>query len=44
MFIREGMRSIDDLDLSDEVRRKIYYDNARRLLNRGFGCKGAHPR
>jgi aminocarboxymuconate-semialdehyde decarboxylase len=32
MFIREGMRSIDDLDLADEVRRKIYFDNAQRLL------------
>jgi aminocarboxymuconate-semialdehyde decarboxylase len=43
MFIREGMRSIDDLDLSDEVRRKIYFDNAQRLLKSGPGRKGINP-
>jgi predicted TIM-barrel fold metal-dependent hydrolase len=43
MFIREGMRSIDDLDLSDEVRRKIYFDNAQRLLRPGPGRKGVNP-
>jgi uncharacterized protein len=35
MFIREGIRSIDDLKLSDEVKRKIYFDNAQRLLGLG---------
>jgi aminocarboxymuconate-semialdehyde decarboxylase len=44
MFIREGMRSIDDLDLSEEVRRKIYFDNARRLLNLELGCNEVSPR
>jgi uncharacterized protein len=32
MFIREGIRSIEDLHLSDEVKQKIYFDNAQRLL------------
>jgi len=32
MFIREGIRSIEDLKLPDDVRRKIYVENARRLL------------
>jgi uncharacterized protein len=40
MFIREGIRSIDDLHLSEEVKRKIYYDNARRLLKLGLGHQG----
>jgi len=31
-FIRDGMRSIEELDLDNETRRKIYYGNARRLL------------
>jgi uncharacterized protein len=35
MFIREGIRSIDDLQLSDVVKRKIYFDNAQRLLKLG---------
>jgi aminocarboxymuconate-semialdehyde decarboxylase len=43
MFIREGMRSIDDLDLSDEVRRKIYFDNAQRLLRPAPRRKGVNP-
>ncbi|MDB5461372.1 MAG: amidohydrolase [Caulobacteraceae bacterium] len=32
MFIREGIRSIESLDLSDEVKAKIYVENAQRLL------------
>jgi uncharacterized protein len=32
MFIREGMRSIDELKLPEADRRKIYFDNACRLL------------
>ena len=33
MFIREGIRSIEDLKLSEEEKRKIYYGNALKLLN-----------
>lgn len=32
MYIRETIRIIDSLDVSDEVRRKIYEGNARRFL------------
>jgi aminocarboxymuconate-semialdehyde decarboxylase len=32
MFIREGIRSVEDLKLSDEEKRKIYSGNALRLL------------
>jgi aminocarboxymuconate-semialdehyde decarboxylase len=32
MFIREGIRSIEDLDLPDAIKEKIYYANAARLL------------
>jgi len=32
MFIREGIRSIEFLDLSDEVKAKIYLENATGLL------------
>ena len=32
MFIRDGIRSIEALDLSDEVKAKIYLENAQRLL------------
>jgi aminocarboxymuconate-semialdehyde decarboxylase len=32
MFIREGIRSIEDLRLSDTDKRKIYFGNAVRLL------------
>jgi predicted TIM-barrel fold metal-dependent hydrolase len=32
MFIREGIRSIESLDVSDEVKAKIYAENALRLL------------
>ena len=32
MFIREGIRSIEDLKLSDSVRQKIYIENAKLLL------------
>jgi uncharacterized protein len=32
MFIREGIRSIEDLDLPEAVKHKIYYLNALRLL------------
>jgi aminocarboxymuconate-semialdehyde decarboxylase len=32
MFIREGIRSVQDLDLSADDARKIYFGNACRLL------------
>jgi uncharacterized protein len=32
MFIREGIRSVEDLDLPDAIKEKIYYANAARLL------------
>jgi len=32
MFIREGIRSIEDLPLSDEDKRKIYFENALKLM------------
>ena len=32
MFIRETIRSIDGLDISQEDRDRIYYGNAVRLL------------
>jgi predicted TIM-barrel fold metal-dependent hydrolase len=32
MFIREGIRSIEELNLPDDVKQKIYVENARRLL------------
>jgi aminocarboxymuconate-semialdehyde decarboxylase len=32
MFIREGIRSIESLGLSDDAKAKIYIENARRLL------------
>jgi len=32
MFIREGIRSVEDLKLSDEDNQKIYCGNALRLL------------
>ncbi len=32
MFIREGIRSVDDLHLSEEELEKIYRGNAMRLL------------
>jgi uncharacterized protein len=40
MFIREGIRSIEDLDLSDEVKRKIYFENAQQLLKLTLDRKG----
>jgi len=33
MFIREGIRSVEELGLSEADRRKIYFENARKLLN-----------
>ena len=33
MFIREGIRSIEELEVSDEIKRKIYSENAHQLLN-----------
>jgi aminocarboxymuconate-semialdehyde decarboxylase len=33
MFIREGIRSIEDLKLSEDDKRKIYFGNALKLLN-----------
>jgi predicted TIM-barrel fold metal-dependent hydrolase len=35
MFIREGIRSIEELDVPDAVKRKIYFENAKLLLNVG---------
>jgi len=32
MFIREGIRSIEDLKLSENDKRKIYFGNALRLM------------
>jgi len=32
MFIRDGIRSIEDLNLSDDDKRKIYFGNALRLM------------
>ena len=32
MFIREGIRSIESLDLPEGDKRKIYFGNAKRLL------------
>jgi aminocarboxymuconate-semialdehyde decarboxylase len=32
MFIREGIRSIESLDLPQADKRKIYFGNALRLL------------
>ena len=32
MYIRETIRILDTLDISDEVRRKVYQDNAVKLL------------
>jgi predicted TIM-barrel fold metal-dependent hydrolase len=32
MYIREGIRSIEDLDLPEADKRKIYVENARRLM------------
>lgn len=32
MFIREGIRSVEDLNLPADVKEKIYYGNAARLL------------
>jgi len=32
MFIREGIRSVEELDLSETVKRRIYETNAERLL------------
>ena len=32
MFMREGMRSIEDLNLSETDKRKNYFGNALRLM------------
>lgn len=32
MYIRETIRILDELDISDETRRKVYQDNAAKLL------------
>jgi aminocarboxymuconate-semialdehyde decarboxylase len=34
MFIREGIRSVEELGLPDAVKNKIYFANAERLLKR----------
>jgi aminocarboxymuconate-semialdehyde decarboxylase len=33
MFVREGIRSIEDLNLAEDDKRKIYFGNALKLLN-----------
>ena len=37
MFIREGIRSVEDLDLSEADKRKIYLENALRLMKMESG-------
>ena len=32
MYIRETLKILDSLDVTDELRRKLYQDNAIRLL------------
>jgi predicted TIM-barrel fold metal-dependent hydrolase len=32
MYIRETLRVLDELDLSEGDRRKIYFENAEKLL------------
>jgi aminocarboxymuconate-semialdehyde decarboxylase len=34
MFIREGIRSVESLGLSDAVKKKIYTENAERFMKR----------
>ncbi len=36
LYIRETIKVIDGLDISDADRRKIYQGNAERLFNRRF--------
>jgi hypothetical protein len=36
MYIRETIKVIDGLDISDADRHKIYQGNAERLFNRAF--------
>jgi predicted TIM-barrel fold metal-dependent hydrolase len=36
VYIRETLKVIDSLDISEADRQKIYQDNAERLFNRGF--------
>ena len=36
MFIRQTIEVLDGLDLTDEVRAKIYHGNIGRLTNRDF--------
>jgi len=38
MFIREGIRSIEDLELDETDAGKLYFGNASRLLGMDFGC------
>lgn len=38
MFIREGIRSIEDLDLNESDARKLYFGNAFRLLGMHGDC------
>ena len=35
MFIREGIRSVEELGLSDEDKHKIYAGNALKLMRMG---------
>jgi aminocarboxymuconate-semialdehyde decarboxylase len=35
MYIRETLRVLDELDLSESDRRKIYFENAEKLLRLG---------
>ena len=36
MFIRETIRAIDELDLTERVRAAVYHGNLERLCNRTF--------
>jgi aminocarboxymuconate-semialdehyde decarboxylase len=42
MFIREGIRSVEDLKLSEADRRKIYFGNAMKLLKMPAAKDKAH--
>jgi aminocarboxymuconate-semialdehyde decarboxylase len=39
MFIREGIRSVEDLKLSEDDKRKIYFGNAMSLLRLSAAAK-----
>ncbi|HKA39600.1 MAG TPA: amidohydrolase family protein, partial [Burkholderiales bacterium] len=43
-FIRESIRAIDSLKLSEAVRNKVYYGNAQRMLRMGPAAAPAKRR